>query len=58
MKQMIMKIIGKILLAQISMGLGGFIAIKLMDAELMEVVISHITLTAGYLYGFWNGVNN
>ena len=55
---MIMKIIGKILLAQISMGLGGFIAIKLMDAELMEVVISHITLTAGYLYGFWNGVNN
>jgi len=52
-----MKTINKIAIVQVAFCIGGIIGYTLLDSELKTVIINHIGLTTGYLYGYWHSKN-
>ena len=52
-----MKTINKIVMAQIGFCIGEIIGFKMFDLELRYVIVYHIILTIGYLYGLWHSKN-
>jgi len=52
-----MKTINKIAIVQVAFCIGGIIGCTLLDFELKRVIINHIVLTTGYLYGYWHSKN-
>jgi len=49
-----MKTIEKIIALQIGMCIGGIILYTLLDFRLNNIIITHILLTMGYLYGMFD----
>jgi len=47
-----MKTINKIALAQLAYCIGGVICYIMIGCELENIIVTHITATMGYLYGF------
>ena len=52
-----MKTINKIAIVQVAFCIGGIIGYTLLDFELKNVILNHIVLTIGYLYGFLDSKN-
>ncbi len=49
-----MNTINKIALVQVCFAIGDVILFTIFDYELRNIIINHIILTIGYLYGFWH----
>lgn len=49
-----MKAINKIATSQLAFCLNDVILYTQLDIELSIIIVSHMLLTGGYLYGFWH----
>ena len=52
-----MKTINKIAKVQVAFCIGVIIGCTVFDFDLKRVILNHIVLTIGYLYGFWHSKN-
>ncbi len=52
-----MKTINKIAIVQVSFCISGAVSYTLLDIELKNIISTYVTITIGYLYGFWHSKN-